>query len=134
MSIPGRTEFLIPDLGADKTRRSYTHRTGTTRAPAGDTLAIFSLEKPETPELVEEVYTDLRHLRRAVIVGEDSCWVVLGGTWGGCADSLRGLRSIVCALECTNTRCICIQVAHTEKTKHLFNYVPNVQLHTPLLL
>ncbi|KAH9161433.1 3-carboxy-cis,cis-mucoante lactonizing enzyme [Lactarius sanguifluus] len=69
-------------------------------SPAGDTLAVFSLEKPETPELVEEVYTGLRHLRGAAIVGEDSRWVVLGGTQGGGVkvyervDGGRSLREI----------------------------------------
>ena len=52
-------------------------------SPDGDTLAVFSLEKPEAPELVAEVHTGLRHLRAAAFVGEDSRWVVLGGTQGG---------------------------------------------------
>lgn len=52
-------------------------------SPEGDTLAIFSLEKPEAPAFVAEVRTGLRHLRAAAIVGEDGRWVVLGGTWGG---------------------------------------------------
>ena len=52
-------------------------------SPAGDTLAIFSLENPEAPEFVAEVPTGLRHLRGAAIIGEDSRWVVLGGARGG---------------------------------------------------
>ncbi len=69
-------------------------------SPAGDTLAVFSLEKPEAPELVAEVHTGLRHLRGAAIVGEDSRWVVLGGTQGGGVkvyervDGGRSLREI----------------------------------------
>lgn len=52
-------------------------------SPAGDTLAIFSLENPEVPEYVAEVRTGLRHLRGAAIIGEDGRWVVLGGARGG---------------------------------------------------
>jgi len=69
-------------------------------SPAGDTLAVFSLEKPEEPELVAEVHTGLRHLRGAAIVGEDSRWVVLGGTQDGGdkvyerVDGGRSLREI----------------------------------------
>ena len=44
---------------------------------------VFSLEKPRAPELVADVHTGLRHLRAATVVGEDSHWVVLGGTRGG---------------------------------------------------
>jgi len=51
--------------------------------PAGDTLVIFSMEKPEAPEFVAEVRTGLKHLRGAAIVGEDSRWIVLGGARGG---------------------------------------------------
>jgi 6-phosphogluconolactonase (cycloisomerase 2 family) len=51
--------------------------------PAGDTMAIFSLDEPGTPELIAEVHTGLRHLRGAAIGGEDGRWVVLGGTNGG---------------------------------------------------
>ena len=52
-------------------------------SPERDTLSIFSLEKPEAPEFVVKVHTGLRHLRADTIVGEDGCWVVLGGTQGG---------------------------------------------------
>lgn len=70
-------------------------------SPAGDTLAIFSLENPEAPAFVAEVRTDLRHLRAAAIVGEDGRWVVLGGTRGGGVkvyervDGGRALREVV---------------------------------------
>ncbi|KAH9054191.1 3-carboxy-cis,cis-mucoante lactonizing enzyme [Lactarius vividus] len=50
---------------------------------AGDTLTIFSLKKPKMPKLIEEVYTSLRQLRGAMIIGKDSHWVVLGGTQDG---------------------------------------------------
>jgi hypothetical protein len=49
-------------------------------------VAIFSLDKPEAPELVAEVHTGLRHLRGAAVGGkwDDDCrWIVLGGTNGG---------------------------------------------------
>jgi Lactonase, 7-bladed beta-propeller len=52
-------------------------------SPAGDTVAIFSLDEPEAPELVAEVHTGLRHLRGAAVGGEDDRWIVLGGTNGG---------------------------------------------------
>jgi len=50
---------------------------------AGDTVAIFSLENPAKPVLIEEVHTGLRHLRGATIGGEDGRWMVLGGMLGG---------------------------------------------------
>ena len=52
-------------------------------SPAGDTVAIFSLDEPEAPELVAEVHTGLRHLRGAAIGGEGDRWIVVGGTHGG---------------------------------------------------
>jgi hypothetical protein len=39
-------------------------------SPAGETLAIFSLNEPEVPELVAEVHTGLRHLCGAAIGSE----------------------------------------------------------------
>jgi hypothetical protein len=50
---------------------------------AGDTVAIFSLENPAMPVLIAEVHTGLRHLRGAMIGGEDGRWIILGGMLGG---------------------------------------------------
>ena len=52
-------------------------------SPERDTLAIFSLEKPEAPKFVVKVHTGLRHLCADMIVSEDGHWVVLDGTQGG---------------------------------------------------
>lgn len=73
--------LLAPAIGGDPSFLYASNRNDP--GPAGDTLAIFSLENPEAPELVAEVHTGLRHLRGAAIVGEDNRWVVLGGTQGG---------------------------------------------------
>jgi 6-phosphogluconolactonase (cycloisomerase 2 family) len=49
----------------------------------GDTLAIFSLEDPNTPSLVAEVHTGLQQLRGAAIVGENEQYIVMGGQTAG---------------------------------------------------
>jgi 6-phosphogluconolactonase (cycloisomerase 2 family) len=49
----------------------------------GDTLAIFSLQDPNTPSLVAEVHTGLQQLRGAAIVGENEQYIVLGGQTAG---------------------------------------------------
>ncbi|KAI0061966.1 putative isomerase YbhE [Artomyces pyxidatus] len=70
-------------------------------SPLGDTLSIFSLEKPGAPELVTEVRTGVKHLRGVEIGGEGGRWVVLGGAQGGGVkiyekvDGGRGLKEIV---------------------------------------
>ncbi|KAI0305552.1 3-carboxy-cis,cis-mucoante lactonizing enzyme [Multifurca ochricompacta] len=68
--------------------------------PAGDTLAILSLQRPDVPELIGEVQTGLKHLRGAALGGENGRWVVLGGVLGGGVklyeriDGGRSLREI----------------------------------------
>jgi len=52
-------------------------------SPEGDTVAIFSLDNRTAPARVTEVHTGLRHLRGAVIGGEDGRWMMLGGMLGG---------------------------------------------------
>jgi len=47
--------------------------------PAGDTIAIFSLEMGEDPELATEVRTGLRHVRGMMFGGEDDRWLIVGG-------------------------------------------------------
>ena len=56
----------------------------------GDTIAIFSLvndgnEKTpkETPELVKQVRTGLKHLRGMSFGGVDDKWLIVGGVKGG---------------------------------------------------
>lgn len=52
-------------------------------SPEGDTIAIFSLADKETPVLVKEVRTGLKHVRGIVFGGPDDKWLVAGGVLGG---------------------------------------------------
>jgi hypothetical protein len=52
-------------------------------SPEGDTLAIFSLEVPTAPALIQEVHTGLRHMRGAAIGGQDGRYIIVGGMLGG---------------------------------------------------
>jgi Lactonase, 7-bladed beta-propeller len=52
-------------------------------SPEGDTLAIFSLEDPAAPALIQEVHTGLQHLRGAAIGGDDGRYIIMGGMLGG---------------------------------------------------
>ncbi|KAJ3732007.1 Lactonase, 7-bladed beta-propeller-domain-containing protein [Lentinula guzmanii] len=52
-------------------------------SPEGDSVAIFSLEKPDGPELIAEVRTGLRHLRGMEFGGPDDKYLCAGGLYAG---------------------------------------------------
>lgn len=52
-------------------------------SPAGDTIAIYSLLRNNSLELVAEVSTGLKHLRGMLFGGPDEKWLVAGGAEGG---------------------------------------------------
>ncbi|KAI0268656.1 3-carboxy-cis,cis-mucoante lactonizing enzyme [Gloeopeniophorella convolvens] len=74
--------LLAPPLDGSTTLHLYASNRNDP-GPGGDTLAIFSLDDPETPRLVEEVHTGVKHLRGFAIFGEGSRFVILGGAQGG---------------------------------------------------
>ncbi|KDR69871.1 hypothetical protein GALMADRAFT_255713 [Galerina marginata CBS 339.88] len=52
-------------------------------SPEGDIISIFSIEKPDSLELVAEVRTGLKHLRGLVFGGPDDKFLIAGGANGG---------------------------------------------------
>ncbi|KAJ4485779.1 Lactonase, 7-bladed beta-propeller-domain-containing protein [Lentinula aciculospora] len=52
-------------------------------SPDGDSVAIFSIDKPNALELIAEVRTGLRHLRGMEFGGPDSKYLCAGGLYAG---------------------------------------------------
>ncbi|TFY63937.1 hypothetical protein EVG20_g6120 [Dentipellis fragilis] len=74
--------FIAPQNAAFPEPLLYTSNRNDP-SPLGDTLAVFSLEKPTHPKLVSELRTGLKHLRGAALGGEDGRWIIAGGARGG---------------------------------------------------
>jgi 6-phosphogluconolactonase (cycloisomerase 2 family) len=52
-------------------------------SPEGDIISIFSIEEPDSLDLVAEFRTGLNHLRGMVFGGPDDRYVIAGGANGG---------------------------------------------------
>ncbi|KAF8959201.1 Lactonase, 7-bladed beta-propeller-domain-containing protein [Flammula alnicola] len=52
-------------------------------SPEGDIISIFSIEKPDSLDLVAEVRSGLNHLRGMVFGGPDDKYLIAGGANGG---------------------------------------------------
>ncbi|KAF8161537.1 Lactonase, 7-bladed beta-propeller-domain-containing protein [Crassisporium funariophilum] len=52
-------------------------------SPEGDIISIFSIEEPDSLELIAEIRTGLKHLRGMVFGGPDDKFLIAGGANGG---------------------------------------------------
>ncbi|KAH9485787.1 putative 6-phosphogluconolactonase [Psilocybe cubensis] len=52
-------------------------------SPEGDIISIFSIEEPDSLELIAEVRTGLKHVRGIVFGGPDDRYLIAGGANGG---------------------------------------------------
>ncbi|KAJ3932612.1 MAG: Lactonase, 7-bladed beta-propeller-domain-containing protein [Lentinula lateritia] len=76
-------EILIPKPNATFTTPYVYVSNRNHPSPEGDSVAIFSIEKPDAPELIAEVRTGLRHLRGMEFGGPDDMYLCAGGLYAG---------------------------------------------------
>jgi len=52
-------------------------------SPEGDIISIFSIQNPDSLELIAEIRTGLKHLRGMTFGGPDDKYLITGGANGG---------------------------------------------------
>jgi len=52
-------------------------------SPEGDIISIFSIQNPDSLDLIGEIRTGLRHVRGMMFGGPDDKYLIAGGVNGG---------------------------------------------------
>ena len=81
---PGRTDMLAAEILIPPPNSSFptpylyiSNRNDP--SPQGDIISIFSIQNPDSLELIAEIRTGLKHLRGMVFGGPDDMYLIAGG-------------------------------------------------------